>query len=76
MVAFSFQTGAFLWLKKSSIHLEQVQILIEPNYIDLLTIIIKKEIIKFGIPYLKMVIKSMLDFNESDTNNGMIFRLF
>ena len=39
---------------------------IEQNCIDLLTIIPKKEIAKFGIPYLKMVIKSMLDFSESD----------
>ena len=38
----------------------------EPNCIDLLTIIPKKEIVKFGIPYLKMVIKSMPGFNESD----------
>ena len=36
---------------------------IKPNCIDFLAIIPKKEIIKFGIPYLKIVIK--IDFKES-----------
>ena len=43
----------------------------EPNCINFLTIIPKKEIIKFGIPYLKMVIKSMLDFKKSIVKNGI-----
>ena len=49
--------------------------LIELNCIDLLTIILKKEIIKFGIPYLKMVIKSIPDFKVSDMKNRVFFRL-
>ena len=49
--------------------------LMEPNCIDLLTIIPKKEIIKFGIPYLKIIIKSIPDFSKSDVKNGANFRL-
>ena len=64
---FHFKQALFRWLKKSSIHLEQVQMSMEPNCIDLLTIIPKKKIIKLSIPYLKIVIKSMPDFSKSNT---------
>ena len=56
---FHFKQALFRWLKKSNIHPEQVLMAMEPNCIDFLTIVPKKEIIKFGIPHLKMVIKSM-----------------
>ena len=63
---FHFKQALFRWLKKSNIHPEQVLMAMEPNFIDLLTIVPKKEIVKFGVPHLKMVMKSMPDFKESD----------
>ena len=63
---FHFKQAIFRCLKKTHIHTEQVKMAMESNCIDLLTIVPKKEIVKCGIPYLKMVIKSMPDFKESD----------
>ena len=59
---FHFKQAIFRFLKKTNIHPEQVKMAMERNCVDSLTVVPKKDIVKHGIPYLKIVTKGMPDF--------------